>query len=87
MTQEQALAEAKIIMSPIAHKIAVSRTRQIGCAHGHANQFHVWEFGAACEVLASSTTSWEHCIAVLRADREEIWPAQTEPFEDEAVQS
>jgi hypothetical protein len=87
MTQEQALTEAKIIMSPIAHKIAVSRTRQIGCEHGHANEFQVWEFGGSCELLAQSTISWEHCIAVLRADREEIWPAQAQPFEDEAVRS
>ena len=81
MTQEEALQAAKELFPAEAEFIQVERTRAIGCKHGHDNTFYIWNFHHKAEIIASSTHSWEHAIAIVKSRADDPWPEDDSPVE------
>jgi len=80
MTQEQALAEFRILYP--GRKTAASRERFIGEYGGHMNTFNLWTFDPECEIVAQSNTSWDHAVALARVKVNNFAPDDS-PVTDE----
>jgi hypothetical protein len=86
MTQQEALERAKELCPDIAHYITVSREHSIGFKHGHMEQFYIWDHSfRESEILASSNTSWEHCLAQIAAVEDNFTPDNSDFDEPEAA--
>jgi hypothetical protein len=84
MTQEQALIAAREIF-PGNEFISVERRRSIGYKYGYPNMFYIWDHSSHTKsaIVASSTRSWEHVLAIAKSGNEDIWPEEDAPLEDE----
>jgi len=75
MTQEEALQRAKEIYPHEAENLRAERSYCIGAKHDYMDEFYIWEEE---KILAHSTRSWAHCIAILESGNEDIWPEDDE---------
>ena len=83
MTQEQALAEFQKLR-PESRKLAVSRDRHIGYHYGQENTYYLWDHAEDSDsIIATSTRSWEHALAIAKSRNEDCWPEEDAVFEDE----
>jgi hypothetical protein len=83
MTQEQALAELKLIFPDDAEYLRVEREHSIGCRHGFKDTFTLWNHSAHfnSHIVASSNRSWEHALAIAKSGNEECWEQDTSEVE------
>ena len=86
MNQQQALDAVKAIFPDIAEHLQVERSHSLGAQRGTMNVYRVWDWsGRTPKTLATSGRSWEHAVAIAKSGNEDVWPEESEPFEDEAV--
>ena len=80
MTQEQALEKFQAMYPEDAARLAVSRDRMVGRVRGEANTYYLW--GADGRIVASSTRSWAHVLAIAKSGDEDIWDKVDEMVEE-----
>lgn len=87
MTQEQALEICKELFPDKAENFTLEREHYIGMQWGHMDTFRIWEHSHSyrSEILATSHVSWEHAIAVLKANSEELWEQDNSPVDMESA--
>ena len=85
MKQSEALEEFKKMFPEDAHRLAVERSFRIGYNFGAMNLFYLWNHscGMSNHLVASSTRSWEHALAIAKSGNEDVWPEDNSPIEGE----
>lgn len=84
MTQHEALEAARALFPDDAQYLSVSRERFIG--NQQWDRFYLWRhLGGRAEILASSTRSFEHALAIARSGNEDCWEQDDSPLEQEAL--
>lgn len=84
MTQEECLALAQALFHEDAKYISVSRDRYIG--RDTRNEFYIWNerLPGGMQIVASSSRSFDHCLAIARSGNEDIWPEDDSPTDTPA---
>ena len=85
MTQEQAYEEFYALMPEDRRSfLQAERSRAVGCDHGYKNEYYLWDHSQqGPAIVAYSTRSWEHALAIARSGNEDIWPEDDPAWDDE----
>jgi hypothetical protein len=81
--QSEALEEFKKLFPDDAEFLRVEREHSIGYSFGAADVFYLWNQALHHPVIASSTRSWEHALAIAKSGNEDVWPEDNSPIEGE----
>lgn len=85
MKQSEALEEFKKLFPEDSDNLSVERNHSIGFQCGNEDEFYLRNFanGPSDSIVASSTRSFEHALAIAKSHKKDVWPEDHSPIEGE----